>query len=132
VLHLLCYPLTPRVIAHQGVVIDISWSDNKLRKSCASDKQGLKKFGADHWKLLRRRLESLLAAPTLKDMDGVPGRCHPLKADRRGQFAVCLWGSYRLIFVPDHDPIPTLADGGIDPQQVTQILIEEVTDYHGN
>lgn len=65
-------------------------------------------------------------------MDGVPGRCHALGADRRGQFAVSLWGSYRLIFIPDHDPIPTLADGGIDLTRVTQISITEVVDYHGD
>jgi proteic killer suppression protein len=81
---------------------------------------------------LRRRLASLLAAPTLKDMDGVPGRCHALGADRHGQFAVSLGGSHRLIFIPDHDPIPTLPDGGIDLTLVTKISITEVVDYHGN
>jgi len=103
-----------------------------LEKSCASDKQGRRKFGANQWKLLKRRLASLVAAPTLKDMDGVPGRCHPLGADRNGQFALSLWGSYRLIFVPDHDPIPTLLDGGIDLVRITQISITEVVDYHGD
>jgi len=42
-----------------------------------------------------------------------------------------LWGSYRLVFVPD-DPIPTLADGGIDRSLVTKISITEVVDYHGD
>jgi proteic killer suppression protein len=103
-----------------------------LEKRCASDKQGRRKFGADHWRILQRRLASLLAAPTLKDMDGVPGRCHALGADRHGQFAVSLWGSYRLVFVPDHNPIPTLPDGGIDIASVTKISITEVVDYHGD
>lgn len=65
-------------------------------------------------------------------MDGVPGRCHPLSSDRKGQFAIYLWGSYRLVFVPDHDPIPTLPDGGLDRTKVTQISIKEVVDYHGD
>ncbi len=43
-----------------------------------------------------------------------------------------LWGSYRLVFVPDHDPIPTRADGGIDRTLVTKISITEVVDYHGD
>jgi hypothetical protein len=64
-------------------------------------------------------------------MEGVPGRCHALGANRRGQFAVCLWGAYRLIFVPDHDPIPFLPDGGIDLGRITQISITELVDYHG-
>lgn len=81
---------------------------------------------------MKRRLATLRAAPTLKDMDGAPGRCHPLGADRTGQFAVSLWGQFRLIFVPDHDPVPRLHDGGIDPALITKISITEVVDYHGD
>lgn len=115
-----------------SLIIDIAWSDRKLAKTCASDRVGQRTWGADHWKLLKRRLASLEAAPTLADMDGVPGRCHPLRADRRSEFAVTLWGSYRLVFVADHDPMPTFADGGIDLTRVTRILIREVVDYHGD
>lgn len=110
--------------------IDIAWSDRKLEKQCASDKAGLRHFGKDHWSMLRRRLDALTAAPTLEDMDGVPGNCHALSADRAGQFAVNLWGPYRLIFAPDHDPVPTLDDGGIDRSLVTSVSIVEVADYH--
>jgi hypothetical protein len=74
---------------------------------------------------------ALLVAPTLADMEGVPGNCHQLSADRVGQFAVHLWGSYRLVFEPDHDPVPRLNDGGIDRARITQIKIKEVVDYHG-
>jgi toxin HigB-1 len=112
-------------------IIDISWSDRKLEKSCASDKSGQRRWGADDWKLMRRRLASLIAAPTLKAMDGVPGKCHPLRADRDGQFALHLWGAYRLVFAPDHDPVPLLDDGGIDTSLVTRVVIAEVIDYHG-
>ncbi len=110
----------------------MSWSSRKLEKDCANDRQGSKRWGADNWKLLKRRLAALLGAPTLADMDGVPGKCHQLRADRRGEFALYLWGSYRLIFQPDHDPLPMLDDGGIDRTKVTQIEIKEVVDYHGN
>ncbi len=113
-------------------IIEISWSDHKLEKMCANAKAGQRRWGAEHWKILQRRLASLDAAPTLKDLEGVPGRCHPLTADRSGQFAMTLWGSFRLVFVPDHDPIPTLPDGGIDRSHVTKISITEVVDYHGD
>lgn len=76
-------------------------------------------------------MASLRAAPSLADMKGVPGNCHPLTADRKGQFAVDLRGPYRLIFTPDHDPVPRLDDDGIDEAAVTRIRIEEVEDYHG-
>ncbi len=112
--------------------INIAWSERKLAKACASDRDGQRKWGPDQWKVLKRRIASLEAAATLDDMEGVPGRCHGLHADRRNAFAVTLWGSYRLVFVPDHDPMPTLDDGGIDRSRVTRILITEVVDYHGN
>lgn len=112
-------------------IIDITWSDRKLEKSCATDRAGRRAWGADSWKLLQRRLASLDAASSLRDMDGVPGQCHQLRADRSGQFALNLWGSNRLIFVPDHDPIPALEDGGVDLTHVTKVMITEVVDYHG-
>lgn len=43
-----------------------------------------------------------------------------------------LWGQYRLVFTPDHDPVPRLDDGGIDRASVRAIRIEEIVDYHGN
>lgn len=43
-----------------------------------------------------------------------------------------LWGQYRLVFTPDHDPVPLLDDGGIDRASVTAIRIEEIVDYHGS
>lgn len=89
------------------------------------------RWGAENWSRLRRRLATLSAAPTLQDMEGVPGGCHQLRGDRTGEFAVNLWGSYRLVFAPNHDPLPELADGGIDRVRVTKITINEVVDYHG-
>lgn len=103
-----------------------------MEKHCATDKAGQRHFGAQQWKIMKRRLASLRAAPTLRDMDGVPGRCHQLSADRAGEFAVALWGEYRLVFVPDHDPVSVVEDGGIARDLVTKISITEVVDYHGD
>lgn len=64
-------------------------------------------------------------------MDGVPGNCHQLHADRAGQFAVHLCGQVRLVFAPANNPLPTASDGGIDRTRVTKIEIKEVVDYHG-
>lgn len=111
--------------------IEISWSSTKLDKACSDDRQGRKNWGADNWKLLKRRLTALQAAPTLGDMDGTPGNCHELRADRKGEFALYLWGSYRLVFEPVDEPLPTRPDGGIDRIRVTKIEIKEVVDYHG-
>ena len=61
------------------------------------------------------------------------GRCHELtEGRRRGQFhlSVDLDHPYRLIFVPDHDPIPKREDGGLEWSQVTAIKILGVEDTH--
>jgi proteic killer suppression protein len=64
-------------------------------------------------------------------MSNVPGNCHALSADRRGQYAVHLWGAMRLVFEPAHDPLPKLQDGGIDIKRITRINIGGILDYHG-
>lgn len=112
--------------------MEIAWSNRKLEKFCTDEKQALRRWGATRWPTLKKRLGSLLGAPTLLDIEGVPGNCHQLHGDRAGQFAMSLWGSYRLIFEPDHNPIPRLPDGGFDRSLVTKILIREVVDYHGD
>ena len=77
------------------------------------------------------RLAVLRAAPNLSLVPvKPPDRRHLLKGDRRGKFAVDLDQSYRLVFEPDHDPVISTEDGGIDATQVTTITIIEVTDYH--
>ena len=123
---------TPRVKVSRRQVIEISWANRKLEKSCSDDREGNRQWGAERWKVLRVRLASLRAAPTLADMRGVPGNCHQLSADRAGEFAVDLRGPYRLIFEADHNPMPLLDDGGIDTTQVTDIRVKEVDNYHGN
>lgn len=59
-----------------------------------------------------------------------PERRHQLRADRDEQFAVDLVHPYRLVFEPNHDPLPRKDDGGIDTDQVTAITIVDVVDYH--
>jgi proteic killer suppression protein len=65
-------------------------------------------------------------------MRALPGRCHQLTGDRPGQFAVDLRKQYRLVFEPDHDPVPMNTSGGIDWRAVSRIVIMEVVDYHGH
>ena len=80
---------------------------------------------------LMQRLFELKAADTLEDVSRLPPpRCHELGEDRKGQLAVDLVHPHRLIFSPDHDPIPEKEDGGLDWSQVTAIVIEEIVDYH--
>lgn len=59
-----------------------------------------------------------------------PDRRHQLSGDRDEQFAVDIVHPHRLVFKPNHEPLPRKDDGGIDTEQVTAITILDVIDYH--
>jgi proteic killer suppression protein len=81
--------------------------------------------------LIQRRLCELSDAETLAVMRSLPGRCHELRQNLKGCLAVDLVHPDRLAFKPDHDPLPTKEDGGLDWAKVTRILIIGIGDYHG-
>ena len=80
-------------------------------------------------------MAELRAAVSLMDFwppKSGPSRCHELtQGQRKGQLSVDLDHPYRLIFVPDHNPVPKREDGGLDWSQVTAVKILGVEDTHG-
>jgi proteic killer suppression protein len=115
--------------AHRGSSIEITFRERKLQRRSNSDREGRRAWGRN-WPLLKRRLAQLAAAANLAALQGVPGHCHALKADRSGQFAVHLWGPFRLIFEPADESLPYALDGELDIEAVTQICILAIEDYH--
>jgi proteic killer suppression protein len=111
-------------------VVDIAFVDPGLQQVCNDDKTAKRKLGADGAKKLRRRLDDLAAASTLAVMKNLPGRCHELTDDLKGQLAMDLDGGRRLIFRPDHDPVPCKDDGGLDWSRVTAVCVTGIGDYH--
>ena len=104
---------------------------SKLEKICNSDREMRKKLGVNRADKLQQRLFELRASETLEDMARLPAAgCHELSQNRKGQISVNLDQPYRLIFVPDHDPLPTTPDGGLDRKKVTRILVVEIVNYH--
>lgn len=90
-----------------------------------------KKFGDEQAKLIRRRLSQLDNANTLADLRTLPQvRCHELSKNRAGQLSVDVKYPYRLLFIPDHDPVPQKPDGGLDWNLVTAVLIVGIVDTH--
>ncbi len=96
--------------------MDITFRSKKLKKQLSTER-GLAKFGQNRAKKVRVRLQELRAAETLAGLGppmSKPARCHELSGDRKGKLSVDLDHPYRLIFVPNHDPVPKHEDGGLD------------------
>ena len=111
--------------------MDIAFRTRKLETTFNSTKALHRAYGSRRAKVIMMRLAILKAAKTLEQVPATPpDRRHQLRGDRDEQYAVDLVHPYRLIFEPNHDPLPRKNDGGIDTQQVSAITIMEVIDYH--
>ena len=111
--------------------MEVAFSTKKFAKLCSSAKDMVGKLGKPMAAKLQQRLFELQAAESLDDVPRVPPpRCHEMTGDLKGKLAVDLVHPYRLVFSPDHDPVPTKDDGGLDWKRVTKILVDEIVDYH--
>jgi plasmid maintenance system killer protein len=110
--------------------VEISYKNRKFEKQLTDPKEMSKSFG--QWAVkIKMRLKNLKDADNLAIMRTIPAaRCHELTGDRKGELAVDVSGNYRMIFEPNHDPIPQKEDGGLNWEGVTSIQINEIEDYH--
>lgn len=108
----------------------ISFKTKKLEKQLTDYKELRRKFGSLAEKV-NLRIKQLKSADNLKVMETLPAaNCHELKGDLKGSLAVDISANYRLIFEPDHDPVPRKADSGLNWSEVNQIIITQIVDYH--
>ncbi|MCB5265252.1 MAG: killer suppression protein HigA [Candidatus Cloacimonetes bacterium] len=109
--------------------MQIIFTTKKMQKACSSEREMLRIYGDSCSKKLKQRLAELEAA---ENMGMIPpfARCHPLTGKLNGKYAVDLAHPYRLIFEPDCEELPLKADGGLDLNKVTSIIIKDITDYH--
>lgn len=111
--------------------MEISFRTRRLQRQFSRRRELVKEFGEQGARVLQLRLAVLATAQSLSDVPtNPPERRHQLTQDRAGQYAVDVMHPYRLVFEPDIDPVPRRADGGIDLDQVTAIVIVEVVNYH--
>lgn len=110
--------------------MEVSFPSRRMQKRC-SEEEVLQKYWGKNARKLKQRLMELRAATTLQDIGRTPpARCHELKGKRKGQLSVDLEHPYRLIFEPDHSPLPRRKDGGLDWESVTKVMVIEVVDTH--
>jgi proteic killer suppression protein len=111
--------------------VNITFVDKKL-ENLANDFKSLQRvYGKIGAKIIRRRLDDLHAAASLDDIKFLPGKYHELRENRKGQLTAHLEEPERLIFVPDHNPVPVTEKGEMDWKAINSIKIIEITNYHG-
>jgi plasmid maintenance system killer protein len=112
--------------------LDVTFKKAKLQKVCNSDKELQRVYGKPCARKFRARLDDLQAAPNLAAFrdQKLPGRCHELIGDRKGQLSLDLEHPLRLIFIPVGDGVKANEDGGLDWNSVTAVQIEGVEDTH--
>lgn len=82
-------------------------------------------------KKVNQRMQELISSQNLEILKTVPAaNCHELKGDRKGEFSVNISGNFRIIFKPDHHPVPVKDDSSIDCIRITDIKILGTEDYH--
>ena len=98
--------------------MDITYKTRKLEKICTDAKAAEKAHGPEMADIIHQRIDEITAAETVEMMIQFHiGRCHPLRQNRKGQYAVDLVHPYRLVFEKHGNTI-----------QIAHIL--EIIDYH--
>ena len=98
--------------------MEITYKNNKIKKVCTDARTAEKNYGREMAAKIHQRIDEIRAADTVEMMIQFHiGRCHQLKQDRKGQYAMDLVHPYRLIFEKEGDQI-----------QIANIL--EIVDYH--
>ena len=99
--------------------MDITYKTRNLKKICNDAKAAEKAHGREMAKVIHQRIDQITAADNVEMLVcSHIGRCHLLKNNRKGQYAVDLVHPYRLVFEKRDD-------GMI---QIAHIL--EIVDYH--
>lgn len=82
-----------------GVSLIVNFRTRKLEKCFLKSSLASREFGEQVARKFIQRVTLIKAAKDIDELMLLPGlRCHPLKGNRQGQFAIKLTGFHRLIF----------------------------------
>ena len=111
--------------------MEVSFRTSRLHRLFHNESDLIRTFGNRRAQSIMARLVVLRQRATLSQVSTTPPeRRHQLTGNRDEQYAVDIDRQYRLVFMPDHDPIPRRTDGGVDTDRVTAVVITEVIGYH--
>ncbi len=100
--------------------MEIQFRKKRLRKQYQDVKAATREYGAEVARLYIGRINIIKSAKDIKVLTSLPGlKCHELKGDRRGEWAINLTGFWRLIFT-------------LIGEQLEIVCIEEVSKHYGD
>ena len=98
--------------------LEIEYRTKGMKRVCENYSEAEKKHGKDMAEKIHQRIGEIRAATSVEMMIQFKiGRCHPLKGNRKMQYAVDLVHPYRLVFEKKGKEI-----------QIANIM--EIVDYH--
>ena len=100
--------------------MEIKFRTRKLEKQYANHREAEKAYGKDVACKFILRVNIIKTARDIEELKKMPGlRCHELKGNRKGRWAVKLTGFYRLIFT-------------LEGEMLEIARIEEVSKHYGD
>lgn len=98
--------------------MEIEYQNRSIGRVCTNASVAEKKYGLEMAEKIQMRIDQISAAPSIEYLIQYHiGRCHPLRHDRKNQFAMDLVQPMRLVFEKRGSDI-----------QIACIL--EIVDYH--
>ena len=80
-------------------MLDITYKNRKIERICTNAKVADREYGSQMSAKIHMRIDEIRAVDTVEEMIQFRiGRCHALKGNRKGQYAVDLELPYRLVF----------------------------------
>lgn len=103
------------------------FAETKKLTKILNDPRLLKKHYGKMAKKIQQRLDEFDAAKTLQQIPSdPPPRCHSLKGDREGSFAVDVSGNYRMIF----EGYDKNDQQSVEKDKIVTVQIISIEDYH--
>lgn len=114
-------------------MIYIEFKSNRLKERLETFSECVKKYGKNNAKKVFQRLTQITSSENLEEFSKLErsARCHPLKGNREGQYAIDVIHPFRIIFEPVVDSGAFREDGSLNLEKVTRIKILDVKNYHG-
>lgn len=98
--------------------MEIEYQNERIEKVCTNAAVAERKYGSEMAEKIQMRIDQIRATPSIEYLIQYHiGRCHPLRQNRKNQFAMDLVHPMRLVFEKRGTDI-----------QIARIM--EIVDYH--